>query len=270
MLAIRFGYISRMKLNPKELQNILDFAVEAAQLAGAYTLGYFNAGTPHELKADRSPVTVADRGAEKLLRERIEAAYPTHGIVGEEFGEKTGSDPARWILDPIDGTVSFINGVPMYGVLVGFECAGEMLAGVMHFPPLNETVYAARGLGCRWNGRVARVSQVGELADARLLTTNYKQLKQYGRLAAFERLRDACALDRGWSDSYGYALIATGRADIIADSLMSIWDSAAVRPCIEEAGGSFTDWQGNPSHTAPEAIATNGKLLPQVLAKLRG
>ena len=115
-------------MNDSELRDILDFAVEAAQLAGAFTLGYFNADTPHELKADNTPVTVADRGAEELLRKRIEAAYPTHGILGEEFGEKSGREPARWIIDPIDGTFSFISGVPLYSVLVGYEWQGEMLA----------------------------------------------------------------------------------------------------------------------------------------------
>ncbi len=160
---------------------MLDFAVESAQLAGSFTLGYFNASPPVELKADRTPVTAADRGAEERLRERIERAFPTHGIVGEEYGEKSGTAPARWILDPIDGTYSFICGVPLYAVLIGFEWEGEAVAGVIHMPALQETVYAARGLGCRWNGRPARVSDVKEIGDARLVFASAKFARKHGK-----------------------------------------------------------------------------------------
>lgn len=257
-------------MDERELRDILDFAVECAHLAGAFTLGYFNAGTPHEIKDDLTPVTIADRGAEERLRERIAAAYPTHGIVGEELPEKKGSQPARWILDPIDGTMSFISGVPLYSVLIGFEWQGEVLAGVLHLPALGETLYAARGLGCRWNGRPARVSEVADLSQARLVVTSAKLMYQHGRGPAYERLREACQVDRGWSDAYGYALVATGRAEIVLDPVMSIWDTAALLPIVTEAGGTFTDWSGNPTHTAPEALATNGRLLEPVLAKIHG
>jgi len=256
-------------MNDQDLREILDFAVEAAQLAGALTLGYFGAGTPYELKADDSPVTAADRGAEQRLRELIEAAYPTHGILGEEFGEKPGSEPARWILDPIDGTYSFISGVPLYSTLVGFEWQGQMLAGVIHLPALRETVYAARGLGCWWNGRRARVSAVTDLSQARLSATSSKVFEQEGRLAAYARLRSACLAERGWADAYGYACLATGRVDIMIDPIMSVWDNAALLPIVTEAGGTFTDWSGNPTHTSADCVATNGRLHDEVLAMLR-
>lgn len=257
-------------MDPRELQNILEFAVESAQLAGRLTLGYFNAGTPAELKADNTPVTMADRGAEELLRERIAAAFPTHGILGEEFGELPGHSPARWILDPIDGTQSFISGVPLYSVLVGLEWAGEMVVGVIHLPALDETVYAARGLGCWWNRRPARVSDVTDLARARLVVTSTKLMAAHGRAAAFERLRSACYTDRGWSDAYGYALLATGRTEVVLDPVMSIWDNAALLPIVTEAGGTFTDWTGQTTHRAGEALATNGHLYDAVLRELRG
>lgn len=246
----------------------LEFAVEAAQLAGALTLGYFNRNTPAEFKADNSPVTVADRGAEQLLRDRIESYFPDDAILGEEFGEKRGGSGRRWILDPIDGTFSFVAGVPLYSVLVGLEVEGAMQAGVIHLPALQETVYAARGAGCWWNGRRARVSEVTELSDARLLATTTKLLKQHNRLAAYDRLRDACLADRGWSDAYMYALIATGRAEIALDPIVSIWDCAACLPCVVEAGGTFTDWEGHPTHTAGESIATNGYLSEAVIEYL--
>jgi len=253
-----------------DLREILDFAVEAAQLAGAFTLGHFNARAPVEMKADHTPVTAADRGAEEHLRERISAAYPRHAILGEEFGETPGSEPARWILDPIDGTFSFISGVPLYAVLVAFEWQGESLAGVIHLPALHETVYAARGLGCWWNGARARVSKVRDLASARLVYGDSKNMYKHGRGPAFERLRDACYADRGWCDAYGYALVATGRAEISLDPVMALWDNAPLPPILLEAGGTFTDWSGRTTHTGRNAIATNGHLFDAVMSSLRG
>lgn len=257
-------------LDEKTLRDVLDFAVESAQLAGSFTLGYFNASPPVELKADRSPVTAADRGAEERLRQRIERAFPTHGIVGEEHGVKTGTAPARWILDPIDGTQSFISGVPLFAVLIGFEWEGEAVAGVIHMPALGETVYAARGLGCRWNGRAAHVSDVSELSEARLVFASSKAPKKYGKGPEFERLLAASGHDRGFPDAYGYALVATGRAEIALDPVMNLWDTAALFPVLTEAGGTLTDWNGNATHTAPEAIATNGRLFPAVMQTLKG
>ncbi len=255
-------------LDEQHLRSAMDFAVGAAQDAGRLTLGYFKAGIASERKPDDSPVTVADRAAEELLRGRIEQQYPDHGILGEEFGEKPGSGAARWILDPIDGTVSFVSGVPLYSVLVALEWTGEVVLGVIHLPALGETVYAARGLGCWWNGRAARVSDIADLSEARIACTSVKTMEKAGRTAAYERLRTRCRLDRGWSDAYGYALLATGRVDVVVDPIMSIWDNAALVPVVCEAGGTFTDWAGNATHTAPEALATNGKLVEAVCAAL--
>ncbi len=257
-------------MDSRQLQNILDFAVDGARAAGAIALRHFRTSTTPELKADNTPVTIADRAAERCLRERIEAAFPAHGIVGEEFGEKAGTEPARWILDPIDGTQSFICGVPLFSVLVGFEWRGEVLAGVIHLPALGETLWAARGLGCLWNGQPARVSEVADLAQARLSVTSLKLVYRHGRGAAYERLRDACALDRGWPDAYAYALLATGRVDIVLDPAMSVWDTAALVPVVTEAGGTLTDWSGRLTHTAPEAVATNGGLFEATMRVLRG
>lgn len=257
-------------MQERDLRRILDFAVEIAHDAGTFTLGYFNAATPFELKSDRSPVTIADRGAEERLRRRIEAVFPDHGIIGEEHGEKPGRTPGRWILDPIDGTQSFISGVPLFAVLVGFEWEGRVLAGVIHLPALRETVWAARGLGCWWDGKPAHVSQIDNIHDARLVVTSAKFFQQHGEIAGYERLRNACRIDRGWSDAYGYALLATGRCEIVADPVMNIWDSAALLPCVVEAGGRFTDWSGEETHTHKSVCATNGKLHDATLRLLRG
>ena len=253
---------------------MLDFAVDAARQAGELTLEHFHSDAGYEMKADNTPVTIADRGAEELLRKRIERAYPAHGIVGEEFGEKVGSEPARWIIDPIDGTFSFICRVPLYCVLVGLESEGEMVAGVIHMPALGETVYAAKGLGCRWDGRdftgrPARVSDVSDLSQARLLHGGPKLMHKHSKLAAFNRLRDQVYAERGWCDGYAYLLLATGRAEIMLDPILHLWDTAAPLPVVTEAGGTFTDWSGKRTHTAPEAIATNGQLFEQVMSAVR-
>jgi histidinol-phosphatase len=257
-------------MDREDLQGVLEVAIDAARSAGAYTLGHFNTSVSVEMKPDHTPVTAADRGSEQRLRERIERAFPRHGILGEEFGEKQGSEPARWILDPIDGTYSFISGVPLYAVLVGFEWQGAALAGVIHLPALGETLWAASGLGCWWDGRRARVSEVAELGQARLMFGGAKGIHERGRTPAFERLRDACWFDRTWCDAYAYALLATGRAEIILDPVVNIWDTAAVMPIVTEAGGTFTDWSGNPTHTAGEAVATNRCLYSRVMAAIRG
>ncbi|MFQ5807037.1 MAG: inositol monophosphatase family protein [Phycisphaerae bacterium] len=258
-----------------QLREILDFATDAAKQAGKLTLQYFNAGARYEMKADNTPVTVADRAAEELLRKRIEAAFPTHGIVGEELGEKPGREPARWIVDPIDGTLSFICGVPLYSVLVGFEWQSEMLVGVIHAPALGETVYAARGLGCKWQRpageqRSAKVSDVSDLSQARLLHGEPKLFHRHGKARSFERLHGKVYAECGWCDGYAYLLIATGRAEIMLDPIVSIWDSAAPLPVVTEAGGTFTDWSGRTTHTAGEAVATNGRLFEQMMATIRG
>jgi histidinol-phosphatase len=256
-------------MQPDQLREIVDFARAAAQAAGGFTLHYYQRDVPYETKSDNSPVSLADRGAERILRQMIEAQFPDHGILGEEYGEKPGRAPARWILDPIDGTVSFLSGVPLYSVLVGFEWEGEMLGGVIHMPALSETVSAGRGLGCYWNNRAAHVSAVTALRAARVCLTSTKLAVRRGRWPAYERVRDACAVDRGWSDAYAYALLATGRVDVVLDPEMSLWDTAALLPVVTEAGGTLTDWAGRPTHTAPEALATNGALLPQVLERLQ-
>src|SRR5919106_3529756 len=167
--------------NHTSLRMMLDFAVGAAWQAGKITLEYFQTGTAVEHKADASPVTLADRRAEEKLRECIQRAFPEHGILGEEFGEVFGRTPYRWVLDPLDGTRSFIQGVPLYGVMLGLEYHGRVILGVVHFPALGETVYAAAGEGCYWNGRRAHVSMVSELAEAVVLATCVRSLYEAGR-----------------------------------------------------------------------------------------
>lgn len=245
---------------PPSQRTLLDFAVEAAWQAGKITLEYFQTGTAVERKADASPVTLADRRAEEKLRERIQHHFPEHGILGEEFGEVPGRSPYRWILDPLDGTRSFIQGVPLYGVMVGLEYAGQAVLGVVHFPALGDIIYAAKGEGCYWNGRRARVSAVDHMDEAVVLATDVRTLYQQGRGPAFETLQANTRLQRTWGDCYGHMLVATGRAEIMLDPILNIWDCAALQPILEEAGGTFTDWEGIATHTGGNGLSTNGHL----------
>jgi len=245
------------------LREVLDFAMDAAWQAGCVTLRYFQTGVEVEEKADESPVTAADKGSETLLRQLIEARFPDDGIVGEEHEDKEGSTGRRWIVDPIDGTKSFVHGVPIYGVMVGVEVDGKPSVGVVHFPALNEMLSAATGLGCWWNGRRARVSDVSELKDAAVIITDSVHL--HGRDEAVEKITKTAKLVRGWGDCYGYALVATGRAEVALDPIMNVWDCAALAPIMEESGGTFTDWEGEATIWGKDALATNGKLFDEVM-----
>ncbi len=246
----------------------LDFAIDAAWKAGQLTLGHFQTDVSVERKPDRSVVTVADKGAESLVRDLIRSHYPDHAVAGEELGAEGGDAPHRWIVDPIDGTQSFVRGVPLYGVLIGLEIEGEMAVGVAHFPALGEMLAAAAGLGCRWNGRPASVSKVNQLEEALLCHADVGELMRRNP-TEWERLRAATPVTRGFGDCYGYALVATGRAEIMIDPIVSPWDIAALVPILREAGGTLTDWQGRSRIDSGKAFATNSALFEAVLERLR-
>ncbi|MBK34102.1 MAG: histidinol-phosphatase [Gemmatimonadetes bacterium] len=249
------------------LQELLEFATHAAWEAGRITLSHFQTGVEVETKADSSPVTVADRSAELRLREMIKGRYPDDGIVGEEHGDKEGTTGRKWIVDPIDGTKAFVAGVPLYGTLVGVEIDGEIEVGVINLPAVNEIVAAATGLGCWWNGRRTRVSEVDRIEDALVIVTEHKSFEKH-KPGVADELFDRARLVRGWGDCYGYAMVATGRADVVLDPVMAVWDCAALAPVIEEAGGTFTTWSGEETIWGEEAVATNGVLFDEVMSLL--
>jgi histidinol phosphatase-like enzyme (inositol monophosphatase family) len=245
----------------------LEFAVDSAWAAGRITLAHFQAGVAVERKADDTPVTVADRGAERALRDRIASRYPDHAILGEEYGAAGAHERYRWVIDPIDGTKSFVSGVPFFGVLVGLEVDGVPTVGVCHFPALGETLAAAAGLGCWWNGRRARVSGVERLEDAALGYSDSRDLAD--RMGAdWPALAHAVRIVRGWGDCYGHCLVATGRLDVMLDAAMNPWDCCALVPILREAGGAFTDWTGVARIDGGDAYSTNGRLHAAVGAHL--
>lgn len=252
-----------------ELKALVDFAVALARHAGEITNRYFKGSYVAERKADNSFVTVADREAEKYLRTQIEKAFPDDAILGEEEGEKPGRSNRRWILDPIDGTYSFVRGVPLYGVLIGLEIDSEAVLGVVNLPALDEVICAARGLGCFWNDAPTRVSATESLSDALLLATDFSSCERYGFGRAAEILQRQVNACRTWGDVYGHVLVATGRADIMLDPIMNVWDCAPLLPIVEEAGGTFTDWQGQRTIHGGNAISTNRILFESVIAAIR-
>ncbi len=246
-----------------DLERRLAFAVELAHRAGALVLEHFR--TPDlaiEEKGDGTPVTVADRAAERFLRERIEAAYPDDGILGEEEGESEGASGCTWILDPIDGTESFRRGLPLFGTLIGLEQDGEATLGVIHMAAAGELVEGARGLGARWHVggavREARVSRIATLAESTFGTTGASIFDLAGRADFFRRVLDATRRDRGGLDCYAHLLVATGRMEFALDPLMHVWDNAALKPIVEEAGGRFTCFAGEPTIRGGSALSSNG------------
>lgn len=259
-----------MTLGSVGLRELMEVAQEWARDAGALTLEYFGGPLDTETKGDGTPVTVADRAAEGLLRERIQSHYPHHGILGEEFGETNVGARVRWILDPIDGTRSFMRGVPLYGVLIGIEVDGEAAVGVAHFPGLAETVSAALGEGCHWNGTAARVSSVRNLEESAILTTDPAELLEGPMARGWEMLVRRSALARTWGDCYGHILVATGRAEVMVDPILSPWDAAPFVPILREAGGLFTDKNGGAGAHGGSGVSTNGHLHAEVLDMLKG
>jgi histidinol-phosphatase len=256
---------------PDDLQTLFEFATETAWQAGRLTLGYFQTDLRPDLKEDQTPVTVADRKAEELIRGRIEKRFPGHAIVGEEFGAaETEGASHRWFIDPIDGTRSFVRGIPMYAVLLGLEIEGEVSVGVAYFPAMGEMLAAAADEGCWWNGRRACVSEVSRLQDGLLAHYDATSFERYGRGAAWQRLQAATGFRAGWADAYGHLLVATGRAEVMLDPVMSDWDCAPWPVILTEAGGYFGDWQGNSTMYGKEALSTTAALLPEVLALIAG
>jgi histidinol-phosphatase len=254
-------------MSQPSLEDLLAVATEAAYLGGRRTLAHFGTGVDVETKSDNTPVTVADRECEALIRSIIQRHFPTHSIIGEEGGENSGDPDYKWIIDPIDGTKTFVHGVPFYGVLIAVEVAGRTDVGVVYHPAFDEMVSAARGHGCQWNGRAARVSSTKNLKDAVLLTTNVSTAM--ARSDAYEKMAAKCKMNRTWGDCYGYVLVATGRAEIMMDPQMKPWDCGPMLPILEEAGGHFTTWDGKATIWGDDGCATNAALHAEVMATLK-
>lgn len=246
-----------------DLDSLMEFASRTAADAGAVALGGFGASA-FELKGDGSEVTAYDRAAEELIRLRIRESYPEDGVLGEESGEAEGTSGRRWIVDPIDATRSYAAGVPLFGVLMALEVAGEPVLGCCHLPALGHTLVAARGAGAWLDGERARVSGAGDLSEARVVTSGLEYWRDWATDAGrdgFTALVGGSRFARTWGDCYGYFLVATGRAEVMADPAVgALWDYAPMVPILDEAGGRFTTLGGSPVHAWSSGLATNGLL----------
>lgn len=241
----------------------MDAVEDLARITGEAALGFFGKRISVDQKADGSPVSEADRSAETVAREWIAKRFPHDTILGEEFGRTDSGSKLTWVIDPIDGTRTFLRGVPFWGTLVAVAQGENVLAGAAFLPALGEMVVAAPGEGCWLNARRTKVSPVSNLIDAAILTTDERFFKAE-RADRWHDLTRRCGIARTWGDTYGYVLVATGRAEAMVDVGLSPWDTAALRPIVEEAGGSLTDWNGTPVTFSADIIATNSALARQI------
>jgi len=237
--------------------SLADAVEHVARIAGEIALRSYKSSLVIEAKADGSPVTIADRNAEQAARAWIAKNHPDDGILGEELGVTRPDARRRWIVDPIDGTKTFVRGVPLWGTLVALCEGDEVLAGAAYFPAIGEMLSAVRGGGCWWNGARSRVSPVASVREATVLTTDERFAGDGAHLAGWRNLAGNAAVSRSWGDCYGYLLVATGRAEVMVDGIVSPWDAAALMPIVEEAGGVFTDWKGTRTAFGGSAVATN-------------
>jgi len=243
--------------------------VAAARAGGAVALGHFRRGVEVQIKADRSPVSIADREGEQAIAGILDRACPGYGYLGEELGER-GPVTRRFIVDPIDGTRNFVRRIGYWAVLVALEEDGVITAGVIHEPVSGDVYRARRGRGSWLNDASIRVSSIDDLAGATLTHGTLKILRRRGRWDAFVRLVDATRSQRGFGDYMGYAWLAAGRVEIALGLNLKIWDLAAPKIVLEEAGGRLTDLDGHDSLTSGHALATNGRLHPAALETLAG
>ena len=247
----------------------LAFALELADLADAITTERFQADDlAVETKPDLSPVTEADRAVEQVLRKRIGEERPGHSVVGEEFGaDEKGS--TRWILDPVDGTKSYVRGLPVWGSLIALERDGRVEVGVVSAPALHRRWWAARGQGSFVNGRRIHVSRIADLGGAVLSYASLTSWEQHGMGEEFLALARACWRTRGYGDFWSHMLVAEGAADLAVEPEVEVWDLAAPQVIVEEAGGRFTNLDGIPTPAGGSVVSSNGLLHDRVLATLR-
>lgn len=244
-------------------------AVQAAEAAGRHALSYFDRPLEVEWKANESPVTIADKEAEQVIRKQILAHFPQDGFLGEEYGDQPGSSGFRWIVDPVDGTRSFVRGIPLWGTLIGLEYQGDPIAGVCFIPPLNIMYRGLRGDGAYRDDRRIRVSDLTDLKQGQAFFSNLTWFKQSSAWNGFVELLDKTQRTRGFGDFYGFMLVAQGAGELMLEYGVSPWDIAALVPIVEEAGGQMTDWDGNRTVLRPDTLASNGKLHGEALEILK-
>ncbi len=249
------------------MREFVDFSKELARASGEVIMRYFRSDLAVETKTDQSPVTIADKQAEEIMRELIMKEYPEHGIIGEEFGNHNESAEYQWVLDPIDGTKSFVSGTFLFGTLIGLMQNGEPIVGSINHP-VTRHLLIGTGDQARLNDELVQVRPTENLRDAVLVYTDFIDVGKYQNGIAFQQLMGKTRFNRTWGDCHGYFLLATGYADVMLDPIMHLWDIVALIPIIEGAGGKITSWNGGAPLSGNGIIASNGVLHSQVLRAL--
>ncbi|MEM7094990.1 MAG: inositol monophosphatase family protein [Actinomycetota bacterium] len=248
----------------RPIVDLLPWARDLVGTAGEFTQSHFRSDLDIATKGDGTPVTVADQGAERLMREAITAEFPDDAIIGEEYGETHANSGRQWIIDPIDGTKAFTKGVPLYSNLLAVLDDGVPVLGIVNLPAVGEMLWATTGGGAFCNGETCRVSEQPRLDGSYAMTSGVTGWATDG----LHRLRDRGVIMRTWGDAYGYALVATGRAEAMVDPIVSIWDIAPIGVLITEAGGRFTCLDGVERIDGGHGLGTNGLIHDELLAEL--
>jgi histidinol phosphatase-like enzyme (inositol monophosphatase family) len=251
----------------KPQNNLNSFIKHLASGSGRIIKSYYRTPINVDTKEDNSPVTIADKKAEEFLRESIMKEFPDHGIIGEEFGETNPGAEYKWVLDPIDGTKSFICGTPLFGTLIALLQNGSPVLGVINFPILDELLIGDN-TAAALNDEPVKVRKCPDISDAVLLTTDIKSYEAYQSRKALDNLISKVKMLRGWGDCYGYYLVATGYADIMIDPIMSVWDIMALIPVIKGAGGIITDFKGNDPARGTSIVAASSFIHSEVIEVL--
>ena len=245
-----------------------ELAMEAARKAGDLARGFYETTFDVEKKADNSPVTIADKQAEQLIRQMVTQHFPDDGFLGEEFGDQPGGSGFRWVIDPIDGTRSFVRHIPIWATLIGLEYRGEQIGGIAYIPVFDQMYRALRGDGANVNDHRIQVSTEDQLSESLMCYSSIRWFQSAGREKTFLELVSKTQRQRGFGDFYGFVLVAEGAADLMLEHGVHEWDVSALKAIVEEAGGTFTDWKGTPTTATPDVLATNGKLHAATLAIL--
>lgn len=257
-----------MELKKKHLTKLLEFSLKIVKKSEQITMKYFGSKFKHKLKENKSPVTEADIKCEKFLIKKILNKFPGHNILGEETGSTKLTSEFRWIIDPIDGTRNFMRNYPFWGTLLALEYDGEVVLGVISMPALKEVIYAAKGLGCRINGKKVKVSTRLEFKDSYLIHGGMEYISRQAYKDKFMQLAMKFDYARGFGDCHGHTLIIKGMAEVLIDPIVKPYDIAASKICLEEAGGILTDINGNATIYNGTAVLSNGALHQQVISNL--
>lgn len=251
----------------RDIIELKEFIKHLASLSQKEILKYFRTDVSIDLKSDNSPVTIADKNTEELIRKKIERKYPSHGILGEEFGEINSTAEYKWVIDPIDGTKSFICGSVLFGTQIALLKNSLPILGAINFPALNQFLIGDNN-SAQINDKNVCVRNCSSISEAVLLTGDYLNIKKYQNISAFNYLIKKVKLYRGWGDCYGYYLLASGFADVMIDPIMSLWDSLPLIPIIKGAGGTITDYQGNDAVNGESIVASNAEIHSEVIELL--